>query len=642
MKWWRLSLLALLLLVALAIGLAMHPLRLPTRQPRTAATIPLRSEQHAVLLLVDEPALRSAAPRRHSETRCELEWINLLEQRFGACDVLAAQQLEASRGEILRGRMLIVVPRPLSTQLDSTLAPHFDAAVQAGTDVLFETPTGFWSRRLGLQARGTQSRAPLAWPSSAGAARRGESVIADPAPIPFRHDVVTYWPQVGELGLAQALVHPTGRPLGYGLSLGKGRWLVLAIDFAQFAHRLRQGAASEDLRLRTRYGDAEGPTTTDLVTLSELLQSDAAWLDRWLDALLDMEMASSPWPRLWPASFDADGFLLLQHEARGDDPRAHWISQAEAEVGLAATIFYAGTDSIARLQPAARAAERTEIALATHWPGAASWQDRAAPRRLYGVGKLAAFGRLLGLGEQLERLTRASGGVTPRAHLSLQRRWDADIDVPFEALSAAGIELDQSFGPSGEAAGWLFGSAVPFRPLSQSGRMHRLYELPSLTSADAARLDATRLRRWLRHNAEGGHGPIGLCFRSDGLAASPSPERFALWDELPELSAAALHRALRSSELLDFWRARADTRLSLRWDGRWLEVEIAPARPSDPALPTRALALAQQWQNRTLDAWHVDWPAPRSRRASSYGKSELLIELPQAGGVARFSYSEHP
>ena len=92
-----------------------------------------------------------------------------------------------------------------------------------------------------------------------------------------------------------------GRTMAWNRQEGGGLWMILSLDLARLILDLRQGIPDAGFRLPDRYPQRlPGPgETNDLVASADLLQSDHPWLDAWIHALLDPELARMPWPRLW-------------------------------------------------------------------------------------------------------------------------------------------------------------------------------------------------------------------------------------------------------------------------------------------------------------------------------------------------------
>jgi hypothetical protein len=76
--------------------------------------------------------------------------------------------------------------------------------------------------------------------------------------------------------------------------VGSGAWIVLNLDLAELAHRMRQASA-------------------ELVNVAGPLAEP--WLDAWTSAALRPEMAPLPWPRLETAPFGATTWVLQDSTA---------------------------------------------------------------------------------------------------------------------------------------------------------------------------------------------------------------------------------------------------------------------------------------------------------------------------------------
>ncbi|HEX9641714.1 MAG TPA: hypothetical protein VGB13_10430 [Candidatus Krumholzibacteria bacterium] len=199
--------------------------------------------------------------------------------------------------------------------------------------------------------------------------------------------------------------------------------------------------------------------------------------------------------------------------------------------------------------------------------------------------------------------------------------WPEGPDLYFVRQSERGHEFDASFGADGEASGWLFGSSLPFRPLSSGGGLHRIWEIPHMGASAAG------LSRWLRRNGEGAQGPLSIALPTGGLES------------------AALRRGHRPAgivEFMEFWERR--DRCTLRWgfeDGVLRAEFDSPAPRSGETAAPLTVALPLRWRDVALSSWELEDLAARSSRTRSFDRAYLRIELPEGPSrlIARYEPS---
>jgi len=269
-----------------------------------AEGIEYRDHGNSVLLLIDD--------RLANEGRLgsDLEWTNILRDRFGPFDVADLSTMTDGNADLLAERRLVVLPRRSLEAADTVLAQSFDRAIRSGVTVLVEMPSGLWGDRFGLKLNSVEKRNHLPWPRPARGARAADPFLPTPKPLRMEYEAGAYWPFRGPLGPPRILDSPTGRAMHWKLPLGRGTWIVLGFDFASTISTLRQGRPDADGRLGDRH-PPEGVQSADLAVAPELLDSDRSWVDRWLYRVLLDEDASTPWPQLGTAPLDSDGWLIL-------------------------------------------------------------------------------------------------------------------------------------------------------------------------------------------------------------------------------------------------------------------------------------------------------------------------------------------
>lgn len=583
---------ALVLGAVLAAGVLLwldrHPIRLADAGPRATPHFVQRDEGHPVLLLVDPGGPGGRPPSRPADRWPDLEWENLLTQAYGGCDVASAAAVDSL---LLDGRALVVLPRRTAAHIAPDRFARLEAAVARGLDLLVEAPDSSLCQRFGLELAAVERRDQLPWP---------RPVVRGTEPVPVLHPgaIGLSWtrfryapPPLSRQERPSVHLSLDGRPLGWVSRHGEGSWIVLAMDLAELSTRLRQGAPGPDLRLVARDGTG-GPVTADLVAGEALAGTDDAWLDAWIEGVFGGAWTDAPLPRLAPAPYDADGWLLVS---------SHDLEGGPGVVRLVA-------------DPAEEAAGD---GLLVRWPPAGS----AGAERRIGLGPVRPFVRPAGLDERVRGFSGRTG-VDPALVRLDGGAWSPDPDAAFAAIAGAGLGVDSSFGPAVGHSGWPFGSGTPFRPLALDGRVFDLWEIG--LQAVAPGVDPARVGRWMRGNLRGGAGPIHL------LVDDPST-----LGELDRLAGRYRHRRSGARELSQWWERRSRIRLHPRpgVEGVRIGIEV-------PVEGSFALLAPLRWRDRGLVGWEADWGLPRSRRVQRFDRAYRLIEIgPSAdGGVLELRY----
>jgi hypothetical protein len=251
--------------------------------PDDGGVIPLRDAGHPVLLLVDATGIGDSRPRTPSERWYDLEWVNVLTQGYGGCDV-ADLRVAAGR---LTGRQLVVLPRRSASAAPPELLRTLESGIEQGLTVLVEAPDSSLCRRLGLELAAVERRPKLPWPEPVASGARPRLVLR-PQPVDVPWTRFRYAPRAANPE-ERPRVHLSldGRPMGWVLPRGEGAWATLAVDFAELMARLRDG--DEPL----------------------LPGQDHAWVDAWIEGVCGGALTDLPLPRLDASPPGQDGWLVL-------------------------------------------------------------------------------------------------------------------------------------------------------------------------------------------------------------------------------------------------------------------------------------------------------------------------------------------
>ena len=610
------------LLVGLAIlgvtliWLDRHPIRLPASGPRTEATVSARDLGHPVLLVVDFAELKASRPRQLRHRWADLEWDNILTQGFGGCDITDLADLEGALGE----RELVVVGRRTALRLSPEQFRILADRVDQGLHVLIEAPDSSLCKEFGLELASVERRKKLPWP-------RPVVPMGDltpplrPEPIGVAWTRLRYAPQLlARDDRPRIRLSLDGRPMGWVQDRGTGAWIVLAVDFAELTTRLRQGAPSADLRLRSTAHALE-PSTYDLAAAQELLVADDAWLDAWIEGVCGAALTRTPVTRISTTLWAADGWLLT-----GEELAAPRISSPDMPIESALP-----TTAFALAPPPGTFSPPPGTGLLLRWPGPTVFSDRVNnPVHEIGLGVVRPFARPPSVLEQTEALSRLTGAI-PRTSRTLYGLWSASPDQSFEEILGAGIEIDTSLGPPPGTGGWIFGSGTPFTPLATNGLAFAMTEIPLHARVTDQPLDARRMDRWMRRNARGGASPIQIAFGSGSAGLTPG--------ELTELAALAdrnRHAVTTPTELAEWWRQRSRVVLRSQPTEEGIEIRIGevPGAGIAVLVPVR-------WRERSLAGWDADWGLARSRKAQRFDRGYRLLELgaQASGGRLQLRYN---
>lgn len=624
----------LIVLALLGLWLQQRPLRLPMGGPEADAVFPGRETHHPILLAVGNLGLyEGSEPDDPQERRADLEWVNVLEQVFGGCDVLDLPAVLQRPETLLEDRRLLVLPRVTlqgqGPELLETLRPW----VERGLTVLLEGAEGALASSLGLQAVTLETRSHLTWPFRPEGLSLDDPLILTPPPLRVDYLVVRSRPGRQSREPLTSVASPGGRPLVWARNQGEGRWLLHALDVGSLSLRLRQGAPADGFELP---GGPDGDPgrvghVSRLAASRNPERARNPWLDAWLLALLDPETLPSPWPRLWPAPVSYDGWLLTSYADRADPEGLARVDTVHRLTAGRVTALLEATKASAEIETATGLAPPAGVGV--------RWKDTldGALRKPGPLGPLSPWVRILSVEDQRRRIEALlPAGVQVTAGRSSEGLWPRDVDAGWRKLVGAGLRLDASFGASETESGWLFGSGMPYRPLSRRGLVHRLHEVPVHATAGLGALDAPKVSRWLRLNSVGAQGPVHVVLRPSAPGGDLDPLIESTWHLLETQARRYRHKMATMEEVVAFWETRRRCRMTWSMTGDQLRVEFPPYEKgaSDPV----AVAIPRHWHERTMTGWSATWSKVRTRRSRSFSRQVMLFEVPPEGGALEASY----
>lgn len=291
---------AVLLVVAVLVLAAVIWLQwgAPASPPGPPGAVAWRDEGRPVLLLLD--AGWGSHPASH-DFDPSAEWVNLLEQTFGNCDVQPSQRLLEDAPSLLNRRSLVVIPRRVLQSLDVAVRDTLDAGVGAGEFVVVtEAPDEEWASALGLRTSVVERRQYLPWPyDRMFSFLQGPGLPPPPARIPTPWSVWRFAPGPDPQTQSRVGAGLAGRPGLWTRPVGSGAWVILNLDAGELAWRMHH------------------PAPETLPTLTSL---SAPWWDAWASAILQPDAAPLPWPRLDGSPFG--GIFDVVDSALAPDPNA--------------------------------------------------------------------------------------------------------------------------------------------------------------------------------------------------------------------------------------------------------------------------------------------------------------------------------
>lgn len=511
-RWFLLA--AVLAVLAGLRWVDLHPIRLPVEKPRVGGAPVLRTGDGAVALLLHPP---ERPPDGFSAGSWAYAWWNALEQEFGPVDVIDLEApppaLPPWEGAILAGTV------------DEAWSSRLQDWVAAGGRLLVDGcgPTPEW-----LDAATGE---PLAWTD-----------VADPAAVAFLEEVAP------------------AAPLLLRSAHGRGAVTRLQVCAGRLLQSLQQGRPQEDFSVRERGGAAGLRTPVDLAVLPPEL-ADLPVTDLLERRLLDLAFGGRPLLGLWPVPDGRPGAYLPSHDEEGyGDPTLFQADHERAEDARSTFFIIPGAMTPEALS--SLCADGFDVGL--HW-------DRGYPgpvRERLGIGRFRPFWRERTLEDQLEQLRGLlPAGCGIRGNRNHGLLWSADYAGVLERLAANGLSYDATYGPDGDRYGYVFGTALPFRPLDARGLPLPLLEIP-FHFQDDERFERDFLRRFLTGAAERYHGGVGLLAHPTTMGYRPSVDRFDAWMESYRLARELDLWTGTQAALASFWVRRGDSTIRPGRDGR--------------------------------------------------------------------------
>ena len=611
-----LILVAVLLAIGLCYYLHTHPVRLGADTPPVVfGAEPTSATQADVLLL-----LPGTSPLQTGDSIDELDfaanWCNTLSQEFG---VYQTASIATFRPALLERSALVVVPRSVARLMTAGQIATLEQFVQVGGRLLVELPTTAWRPLVGVVGEASQYRPTRRITAFDGAVVRGDlrdDVIGTPLATILSPVAAA---DVAALDGAETLMEVDGLPGIVRRRVGQGEIYALHFDVGRAVAVIQQGLPAADWEIaRPSVPLPEGFTrTAAAVSDGRLRRSSVPAADQLERQLLNLLTESRPLPRLWTFPDQRPAALIMTHSGLHDWQRGRFMSDWEVEAGVTATVF-ARADQIEGLP-----SELQQGAGLLLIPAELS----SAPTRQIGLLGFAPFERPLSLESQVDAarhalpdrllVSRLTGGL-----------WDPDYGHTFRVLAGLGVEVDSSYGPAFSAtdieaaAGYAFGTGLPFRPLDRNSLPLPLLEIPVVLH-DGHALDADWALRLLERAGRVYNQLVVADWRSGTMTMQPRADVVMTWRALFEQARERDYWITDLVTFARFWQMRSSVRLrsefsrSERRLSIWAEVPSLLAQGDAMLAP--AIAFEATFEGR---------PVERIRRN---GEDVPFVELSRSG-----------
>lgn len=604
----------LLGLIGLGFGL-MAVLDNPHFEPSASETTtgsrpPDRTEGDILLLLPDTPA---AEAEDFAELDCSYGWFNSLWQHFGAYATSLNRNLSP---EMLAGRSVVIVPRRVAEAMPSTGISALAGFARKGGQVIVEQPGDGWELLTGVSSKG-KVRQARAITSAEGLGVHG----------PMRKHLPNV-PLTGKLLPAPALdTYPSGPTLlevdgQPGLTvnqLGDGYVYTFLFDFGCTVTGIQQGLPTEGMRFGREKGTRRLPVD-QRVAHKRMLTSHVPYADLLERAVFHRLSQTRPMPRLWMYPGQKAGTVMVTHPTPTNTRAAIGYVDWERQQDARSTVFVA-PDMVTQTEAALLRETGAELGLL--W---VVGQERAPATRPVGLGAIKPIQRELTLSQQRQALAAVVPGdddVTfGRVEGSL---FTNDWDTTFSQLRAAGLAVDDSYGPTdAEHFGYLFGTGFPYYPVDDRGLPLPILEFPFLLQGANANVD--RLDRILGNSEAYFHEPVTISLPSDAMRNDPSAGMLLTFRSVFALAKKHRHWMTTLGEFHAFLAARRQSVLTSQWSPAkrrlTISVNLLGARVRSiegGAIP--GVAFPRTWDNEEIERLVIDDEDVSTRHLVTTGDS---------------------
>lgn len=626
----------LLALIGVGFGLTAmldDPFFEPTQSKTTTGSRPPdRTEGDILLLLPDTPA---AEAEKFTELDCSYGWFNALWQHFGSFATALNRNLSP---EMLAGRSAVIVPRRVAAAMPSTGISALAGFARSGGQVIVEHPAEGWELLTGVSTSG-KVREARTITSATGLGVHG----------PMRRHLPNT-PLTGKLLPTPSLeTYPTGPTLlevdgqpGFTVNkLGEGHVYAFLFDFGCTVTSIQQGLPDEGMRFGRKPGTYPLPVD-ERVAHKRMLTSHVPYADLLERALFHRLSETRPMPRLWMFPGQQAGAVMLSHptdtNVRAAVGYADWARQNDAS----STVFVA-PDIISPTEAALLRETGAELGLL--WVTGDTREPVTEP---VGVGAIKPIVRELTLSQQRQQLSMALPGEEGvsfgRVEASL---WTNDWDTTFRQLRAAGLQADNSFGPTdAEHYGYLFGTGYPYYPIDDRGLPLPILEYPFVLQGKNANVE--RLERLLGNSEAYFHQSLVLSLPSNAMRTEPSPGILLTFRNAFDLADQFDHWLTTIGDFHDFLSARRQSVLTSQWSPAnrrlTISVNLLAARVAGSeggAIP--GVAFPRTWDGQEIERVVVDGEETSLRKLVTTGSSfERILKMGPGRHTISVFYAKPP
>lgn len=533
----------------------LNPVQMEEEVVESIATKAPKREAGETLVVVDQSVIRQKAASADFDTvDWSYAWSNTIEQEIGPHTVVDASTLRSV--ELARYRYVILTSSASEKGDDIDLVTQLERYVKRGGVLVLERPRG--RLRKSFSADG------------GGGERRPENVsrvkyLKDPYLTQLK-ELPLYTTYVGSSAPAvgaQVYLSMDGAPVVYSVPMERGHAITVEFNYGLQMMAMQQGLPEADFSVRNRYpGQLQPPLeASDLVMSDRLLNNEVPYADLLEKYLVHIVFNDArPVISLWPFKHSKEGALLMTHDEEMMGNKSSWMAEWEKEKGYRSTYFVIPSEYFTL--KGSRALRKAGADVQLHWNRPQDGQGIFDP---VGVWKIQPFARPHSLKEQQEALNE----LLPRGKKILANRnhyllWSDTYTGVFRQLSAAGINMDSTYGPDLGCRGYLFGTGQPFWALDANGIPLPVMEIPFLTAEDLGDVDSAYLYKLFRESQRGYHQSINLLFHPNAYVWRPSVELFDLWLSAYDLAEDTQHWITTMRFLYGFWKERRSASLSSR------------------------------------------------------------------------------
>ncbi len=631
MRW---DLLALLVLIVVAGGWAIlqEPTFQPSESPTSEGSKPPHHSEGDVLLVL--PTAPPAEARDIETLDCTFGWFNALRQHFGTFATTDADNVSP---QLLAGHSVAVVPARVASEVSTSVREHLAQFARNGGQLIVEMPRdGAWASITGV--------APGAGVQRARSITAAEGLGDHGAVREHLLDV----PLAGHRLQSPELEHRPSGPVVFDVEedpgliaepLDDGMVYALMFDFACSLTAMYQGHPTEDLR----FGSPDEPdvqflSADERVGDEALLDGGVPYATVLKRALFDRLSEPRPTARLWPYPDDYSGAAMTTHPAP-ESPRPAFAFADRARKQDAGSTIIAAADRFT--------ADHAAVANQTNADVGLLWilgERRDPITEGAGLGAIQPWQRELNLPRQHGLLAMSlQGDDGPRLVQTEESMIHADWDTTFRKFTAAGLDIDTSFGPTKpDQWGYLFGTGMPFHPLDTRGRPLPVLEMPY--ALGGANLTTARLSELLEKSESEFHQPITVNLGADAMARKPSVGLMAGFRDFHDLSRQHHHWVTTVGDFVDFQSARRRSVLTSQWSEPrrrlTVSVNLIGARlDSAPDGAVATVALPAHHDGEPIKQLDVDDDEITLGEPTATGPGdEVLVELPPGRHVLTVYY----